>query len=76
MGLSFFQDAWQQSDHACDGDDQHRHHVVQRQVVFNAHDSGGGKSEQHGQGCEQQPHCGTWLNRLRIHLFFHLYPSF
>ncbi len=68
--------AWHNGQHACDGDDQHRHHVVQRQVVFNAHDSGGGKSEQHGQGCEQQPQCGTWLIRLRIHLFIHLYPSF
>ena len=68
--------AWHNGQQACDGDDQHRHHVVQRQVVFNAHDSGGGKSEQHGQGCEQQPQRGTWLNRLRIHLFIHLYPSF
>ena len=40
--------AWHDRQHACDGDDEHRHHVVHCQVVFNAHDSCGGKSE-HGQ---------------------------
>ena len=76
IGLRSQNQARHHGQHACDGDDQHRHHVVHCQVVFNAHDSGGGKSEQHGQGCEQQPQRGTWLNRLRIHLFIHLYPSF
>ena len=76
IGHGFSNDAWRDGQHAGDGDDEHRHHVVRSQVVVNAHDPGGGKSEQHGQGCEQQPQRGTWLNRLRIHLFFHLYPSF
>ena len=76
IGYGFSNDAWHDGQHAGDGDDEHRHHVVRCQVVFNAHDLCGGKSEQHGQRCEQQPHCGTWLIRLRFRLFIHYSPSF
>ena len=76
VGSSSQQNAWRNGQHAGDGDDKHRHHVVHGKVVFNAHDPCGGKGEQHGQGCKQQPHCGTWLSRLRFHVFFHFFPSF